>query len=214
MPARCRTARRSRTTAAARRAGPVRSIEKSKARGSAPGGGGAARNAAIIPHASAMPASPPITRAGRSRSAAAGAAGRGWPRAQSARRSPAAAPRPSTAADWRRSRRRSAAPPPPRRRAAAPPIASAAAGPANASSTRTIAMRGGTAPGGAVRRVRKKSAITGSSSAPACSIVAPAFSRPTPKIQLLLGLFSRSGFCSPEYLARGGRMIACIIIGT
>ncbi len=35
-----------------------------------------------------------------------------------------------------------------------------------------------------------------------------------PKIQLLLGLFSKSGFCSPEYLARGGRMIACIIIGT
>ena len=77
-----------------------------------------------------------------------------------------------------------------------------------------MAMRGGIAPGGSCRRVRKKSAITGSSSAPACSTVAPGFSRPTPKIQLLLGFFNRSGFCSPEYLARGGRMIACIIIGT
>ena len=45
-------------------------------------------------------------------------------------------------------------------------------------------------------------------------MVAPDFSRPTPESQLLVGCFNRSGFWSPEYLARGGRMIACIIIGT
>ena len=191
-----------------------RSIVKSKASGSAPAGGGAARNAAAIPQASAMPAIPPMT-ASRTLSVSSWRSRR--PRlAPSASRTAisrcrAAALESSRLATFAQAISSTAPTTPPSSNAA---DRICCRGPANASSTRTIATRGRTTSGGAFIRVRKKSWSTGSSSAPACSIVAPGFSRAMPKIQLLVGLFSKSGFCSPEYLARGGRMIACIIIGT
>ena len=79
------------------------------------------------------------------------------------------------------------------------------------SSIGTIAIRAGGADGLAVRANVVASVA---SSARACSALAPGASRPRPDNQPLFGFFSRSGFCSPEYPARGGRMTACIIIGT
>jgi hypothetical protein len=70
-------------------------------------------------------------------------------------------------------------------------------------------VRGGT-PGRACART----ALTGASDARACATVTAGLSRPRRNSQLFCRLRRRSGSISPEYPARGGRMTACIIIGT
>ena len=175
-----------------------RSIAKSSGSGSAPAGGGAAANAWSKAQARATPARPPIsdssTLSVRSCCSSRPRLAPSARRTASSRRRPAA--RDSSRLAMLAHAISSTVPTTPPSRSAAE--RSCGRGPRSGSSTDRRVTRGGVAPGGSFTRVRKNSASTGSSSAPARSIVTSALRRPTPKIQLLVACWSRSGFCSPE----------------